>query len=240
MPASVPFGMSADLCLADTGYCDEDTLLAVSSSCRDVLMPPQEANKEKREALFRSASFMHDELRDVLICPAGRDLAFRRFCKRDSGTYKVYSARGCRSCSFYKQCAGGKTSRSVRRSIVWKMRESMRQRLRTEEGKRQYALRGQTVEPVFGQIKRDMGFERLLLDGLEGAKAELALVCLAHNIKKCAKRLREQAIKALSRARTAHACAQNALLWTILIARVMAVVSVPPSQCRCASQDRAF
>lgn len=233
-------GMSPDVSLADTGYCDEETLLALESSTKDVLMPPQEGNKEKREPLFRNACFMHDETRDALICPAGRELAFRRLRKTDSGTYKVYGARGCKSCSFYGRCAGGKTSRTVSRSIVWKMREKMRQRLRTDEGKRQYALRGQTVEPVFGQIKRDMSFDRLILDGIDGAKAELALVCLVHNVKKCRKRLREQAIEALSHAGKADIRAQLARLRTMLTAWRMLAAIAMLSQHRYARHTLAF
>jgi transposase len=233
-------GMSADVCLADTGYCDEQTLLAVESGRRDVLMPPQEPNKEKREAGFQSASFVHDQTRDVLICPAGRELAFRRLRKTDSGTYKVYTARGCRSCPFYERCAGGKKSRIVSRSIVWKMRESMRQRLRTDVGKAQYALRRQTVEPVFGQIKTDMGFERLLLGGLEGAKAEVALVCLAHNVKKCGKRLRDQAVEALWLAGKARIRARFLRLRTILVEWLMTAVPAPRSHCYCASPAHVF
>jgi len=213
-------GMSADVCLADTGYCDEETLLAVESGRRDVLMPPQNPNEERREVLFQSTSFVHDEIKDVLICPAGRELAFRRLRKVSSGTYRFYTARGCKSCSFYERCAGGKTSRTVSRSIVSKMRESMRQRLRTAEGKAQYALRAQSVEPVFGQIKRDMGFERLLLGGLQGAKAELALVCLVHNVKKCGKRLFQEAQKA-------QICARFILWGATLAGRVVNALAMP-------------
>jgi hypothetical protein len=39
-------------------------------------------------------------------------------------------------------------------------------RLRTPNGKQQYALRKQTPEPVFGIIKSVMGFRQFLLLGL--------------------------------------------------------------------------
>jgi transposase len=191
-------GMSADVHEADTGFCDEQTMQFVESSGKNVLMPPQEATKEKREALFCNQSFLHDETEDVLLCPAGRELSLQRLSKHVSGTYKVYAARGCQSCSFYKQCAGGKTSRLVSRSVVHREREQMRERLRSEEGKQRYKLRGQTVEPVFGQMKTNRGLDRLLLRGLEGAKAELALALLAHNVMKCGQKLTHEAAKALA------------------------------------------
>jgi transposase len=191
-------GMSADVHEADTGFCDEQTLQFVESSGKNVLMPPQEPKKEKREALFCNSSFLHDETKDVLVCPVGRELSFLRLSKQHSGTYKVYTARGCQSCSFYKQCAGGKSSRVVKRSIVHREREKMRERLRSNEGKQRYKLRGQTVEPVFGQMKTNRGLDRLLLRGIEGAKVELALAFLAHNVMKCGQKLRYEATKALA------------------------------------------
>ena len=59
-------------------------------------------------------------------------------------------------------------------------RERMERRLLTRRGRAVYRLRGQTVEPVFGQIKDGRGFDRFLLRGLEGARGEWKLVCGTH------------------------------------------------------------
>ena len=60
----------------------------------------------------------------------------------------------------------------------------MRQRL-AQGGKRsRYRLRGQTVEPVFGQIKEVRGFRRFLLRGKQKVAAEWSLICTAHNLLK--------------------------------------------------------
>jgi hypothetical protein len=215
-------GMSADVHEVDTGFCDEQTLLFVASSGKNVLMPPQEPNKEKREALFCNSSFLHDEIKDVLVCPAGREVPLLRLSKHQSGTYKMYAARGCQSCSFYKQCAGGKTSRTLQRSIVHREREEMRERLRSEEGKQRYKLRGQTVEPVFGQMKTNRGLDRLLLRGIEGAKAELALALLVHNVMKCGQKLRHEVANALTCALKARVFANQMRL---LVVRALAAVA---------------
>jgi hypothetical protein len=47
-------------------------------------------------------------------------------------------------------------------------------------------LRKQVVEPVFGQIKQAMGFRQFLLRGIEKARAEWALICTVHNLRKLA------------------------------------------------------
>ena len=62
--------------------------------------------------------------------------------------------------------------------------EAMRHRLKTRRGRKQYALRKCTVEPVFGMIKHVMKFRQFLLRGMAGARGEWSLVCLAWNLKR--------------------------------------------------------
>ena len=62
--------------------------------------------------------------------------------------------------------------------------EAMRHRLATPKGRALYALRKQTLEPVFGIIKSVMGFRQFSLRGLEQVKGEWHLVTLAWNIKR--------------------------------------------------------
>ena len=62
--------------------------------------------------------------------------------------------------------------------------DRMRRKLRTQRGKRRYALRMGTVEPVFGQIKQARGFRQFLLRGLEKVRQEWRLICARHNLLK--------------------------------------------------------
>lgn len=64
--------------------------------------------------------------------------------------------------------------------------EVMKHRLRTRDGRAAYALRKQTVEPVFGIIKSVMRFRQFMLRGLANARHEWTLVCLAWNLKRMA------------------------------------------------------
>lgn len=64
--------------------------------------------------------------------------------------------------------------------------EQMKQALKTQAGRAAYALRKQTVEPVFGIIKSVMGFRQFLLRGLTNVRSEWTLVCLAWNLKRMA------------------------------------------------------
>lgn len=62
--------------------------------------------------------------------------------------------------------------------------DRMRHKLATATGKALYRLRKMTVEPAIGIIKEAMGFRRFHLRGLEKARGEWALVCLAYNLKR--------------------------------------------------------
>jgi hypothetical protein len=65
--------------------------------------------------------------------------------------------------------------------------QTMAHRLKTKAGRALYALRKQTVEPVFGIIKSVMGFRQFSLRGLNKVSGEWRLVCLAWNVKRMAK-----------------------------------------------------
>lgn len=62
--------------------------------------------------------------------------------------------------------------------------EAMTHRLQTAEGKKLYALRKHTPEPVFGIIKSVLGFRQFLLRGLDNVRGEWSLVTMAWNIKR--------------------------------------------------------
>jgi len=65
----------------------------------------------------------------------------------------------------------------------------MKEKLSTEEGKRIYNCRKSMVEPVFGNMKFNLGFARFILRGLKKVKGEFFLMCIAHNLKKMSQHL---------------------------------------------------
>ena len=64
--------------------------------------------------------------------------------------------------------------------------QTMAHRLKTKAARALYALRKQTIEPVFGIIKSVMGFRQFSLRGLTKVTGEWTLVCLAWNLKRLA------------------------------------------------------
>jgi len=64
--------------------------------------------------------------------------------------------------------------------------QTMAHTLKTKAGRAKYALRKQTIEPIFGIIKSVLGFRQFSLRGLELVNGEWSLVCLAWNLKRMA------------------------------------------------------
>lgn len=62
--------------------------------------------------------------------------------------------------------------------------KAMEHRLRSTEGRKLYAKRKCTIEPVFGIIKAVMGFRQFLLRTQESVCGEWTLVCIAWNLKR--------------------------------------------------------
>jgi hypothetical protein len=62
--------------------------------------------------------------------------------------------------------------------------DKMRNKLKTVEGRKVYAQRKSTVEPVFGIIKHVLGFRQFFLRGLKAVSGEWTLVSIAWNIKR--------------------------------------------------------
>jgi hypothetical protein len=64
------------------------------------------------------------------------------------------------------------------------LRAAMTARLASADGTALYALRRQTIEPVFGQIKDIRGARRFMRRGLAACEAEWKLLCGTHNLLK--------------------------------------------------------
>jgi len=65
-----------------------------------------------------------------------------------------------------------------------KATQRMKEKLSTPEGAAAYRRRKVIVEPVFGWIKRVVGFRQFSFRGLQNVTAEWHLVCLAMNLRR--------------------------------------------------------
>ena len=110
---------------------------------------------------------------------------------KDGKKYTLYGCKlnKCIYCPYKDECVTTKedTKRGYRTIdddgyLIY--RKEMRIKMELESSKKIYAKRSGCVEPVFGQIKNNLGFNRFLHRGIRKVKGEFALLCSAVNLKR--------------------------------------------------------
>jgi hypothetical protein len=86
--------------------------------------------------------------------------------------------------------------RMIQRDLQEMLAEKMAMKRDTQEAKNRLYIRKITVEPVFGNLKENLGFRRFSLRGLRNVRNEFKLMAIAHNINKLYK-IKEQVMDAL-------------------------------------------
>ena len=170
--------------LVDGGYFSRSNLKYIVEKEIDVYMPTGSGYQESEEKFSRD-DFIHDGNTDSYQCPAGEKLPYKYSRMRGNIAIKVYkcSSSKCRSCKLKSKCTTT-NRRELNISEVWQHEKQMKEKLSTEEGERIYDCRKSMVEPVFGNMKFNLGFARFVLRGLKKVKGEFMLMCIAHNLKK--------------------------------------------------------
>lgn len=155
--------------------------------------------KEDKEGKykFHRYNFIYDKEKDCYYCPNGRELIFKKMRKFRGQEIKVYRASACQECQERNLC-----TKARYRELAIDTREplllAMEEKLRTLEGEKEYKKRMYTVEPVFGNIKFNLGYRHFFLRSLEKVSGEFSLMCIAHNIKKIFKFLKNDLNKLLN------------------------------------------
>jgi len=156
----------------DCGYSDGINIKYAEEEGIDMYVPSR-ARAQKldgKEESLNHDNYIYDKKKDAIFCDGHW---FRR-----SGYYERKD--GKKICTFY--CKELKKKKDV--PYYFQERLRMKEKMETKEAKRIYGLRKITVEPVYGNLKENLGFRGFLLRGLEKVKIEFNLVCIAHNLQK--------------------------------------------------------
>jgi len=177
--------------VADAGYNCLEQLEYIEDRKVDVVLADprpdhRSGGKAKPGKPYPRSMFEYDEAQDHYRCPAGQLLTYW-LTEKSRGRFKrVYRYRACQGCSQQKQCLGEKKrkhiQRTLRRDTMEHLAESMNAKSRTDLGRRRMSVRKQTVEPIIGNLKANLGFRRFNLSGLAAVRGEFALMCIAHNL----------------------------------------------------------
>jgi len=177
-------GHAADETVGDGGYYSPGELVKAEERGHGVLVSiPKDSSKRGR---FSRSNFRYDESEDVYICPEDKCLVYWRTCLNSHGKYqvRVYRCRNAKHCPVSSQCSSNKQGRTIYRSehetVVARQREKQKAVRKQELIK----SRKWIVEPIFGQIKENMGFRRWTVCGLENVRTQWSLICTVFNLKK--------------------------------------------------------
>ena len=157
---------------ADCNYSNGENLKFLEDNFLEGYIPNMSQTREldNREETRKYDNYEYDFKKDEIIIDGKRLKYHKDWVWRKGKKQRVY--------------------KSEDEKIMKRVPEFFRERLRmkkkmeTKNGKLIYGLRKTIVEPVIGNIKYNLGFNEFLIKGLDGAKLELNLVCIAHNLKK--------------------------------------------------------
>ena len=174
--------------LADSGYASYDNYEQLATQQKIILVPDQQMGTESTKAsvdAFHRNHFKYDVVTDQFICPEGKPLILYRKAyvhKITKQQSKIYQGTECNNCQSRPLCTKGKW-RQIHVENRMTLRDSIRELLNSPPGKQLYKLRQQIIEPIFGNIKHNLGYTMMHLRTLKKVNAEWQLICLTHNLK---------------------------------------------------------
>jgi len=158
--------------VADCNYNNGENLKFLEEEKLNGYIPTlgQEQEIGGKENTIGEDNYKYDWEKDVIVFKGKRLKYFSTWSYGNGKKYRIYRSRD------------GKTIKKV--SEFFRERLRMKKKLETKEGKQVYSLRKTIVEPVIGNIKYNLGFTEFRVRGLDGAKLELNIASIAHNLKK--------------------------------------------------------
>ena len=87
-----------------------------------------------------------------------------------------------RRCEHFGRCTNSRKGRKVTRLLKEDLRERLERQYAQPDSQRIYSLRKQKVELPFGHIKHNLKAGGFLLRGLEGVRAEMAILSSCFNM----------------------------------------------------------
>jgi transposase len=177
--ASEALGRPATLnIVADTGYSNGEH----ASRCEELGIVTHVPAKRSVNTfgLFDRSLFMYDADKDILLCPEGKTLTRKQLNRSTRSIRYEATARDCGACASRSLC-----TKSAWRVVTRSIDDDALNRMNERATPAAMRLRRTTVEHPFGTLKyRILGHPRLLLRGLNGARAEIGIAIMAYNLKR--------------------------------------------------------
>lgn len=179
-------GQQIDKMLADADYGNYDSFEYMAQANIEGYVPYRDMNIDVTDKPYHAALFEYIADKDEYICPQGETLTFKKEGKSKDRIYRRYQTDACKNCPVKDLCITAKKARRrvISREVREPLREEMKERLQSEEGKKMYIRRMHPVEAIFGHLKHNLGYTQFLLRGIKKVNAEFVLMCLTQNLRK--------------------------------------------------------
>ena len=175
--------------LADKGYHNGEQI----ASCIPehittyVAVPDAPRNSEIPTPEYYGEKFRYNKKQDTYTCPEGHVMrsngnAYNRKYEQTFTKVKQYKTPKCRTCPAFSLCTSSPTGRVIDRSEHAEAVQANTKRVKKHP--EIYAARQQIVEHIFGTIKRQWGYDHILLKGLRKNDGEFGLIYLIYNFRR--------------------------------------------------------
>jgi len=190
------YGQYPEVLTADAGYGSEENYSILENKGIEAYVKynyfDKDQGKRTVKSPFRLENMHYYSQTDSYRCPGGQ--VIKKIGSRnrisDNGykqTYQIYQATNCQGCPMKEQCSKKGDNRIFEiNHQLSQYKAKANAMLNSKEGLYHRSKRPVDVEPVFGNIKHNMGFKRFYLRGKRKVEVEAGLLALAHNLKKVA------------------------------------------------------
>lgn len=187
--------------VADAGYESEENYKYLEDNKLLSYIKPVNYERSKKRNYKKKINLRenmdYDPIEDNYICKGNRKLVFIGDSSRISKSgyvskVKRYKCESCDNCAIKEKCTKSKTDRQLYVSEEFiRLRNQSTDNIITSKGKTLRMNRSIQIEGLFGVIKEDYGFRRLLTKGKKHVRAEVKLLMFAFNLNKLNKRISE-------------------------------------------------
>jgi transposase len=170
--------------LADKGYYKAEDL----KKCVDKGITPyvtkQIYSNGTGDRDFYSDRFTYDKDKNIYVCPAGKELHYRKDRKKNKKVigHEYCNFEVCKGCEFKSRCTTSEKGRAICRHVDQDFLDTID--LATELNMDKYRLRQMIVEHPFGTIKRSWGAYYFLTKRKISVSAEISISFLVYNLKR--------------------------------------------------------
>ena len=180
----------------DTHFRQRDPRIQNSESVAKHKRNRQKTRKDQRKntAKYPSSEFTVNKDAKTCVCPNGYKMMYHgdHFLINNKRYLRFKSfLKNCRVCPLQKQCMknpvkehGRQVSFLVDDENNTNYLDLMKQRIDSPQGKKDYAKRMWTIEPVFGNITSNKGLNKLTLRGKAKVTCQWMMYCIVHNMEK--------------------------------------------------------